>query len=125
MPTWEEAQETFPHFAREDRLKNFLSLPLKGKGGVPQIFRDYCQAALDGSIQEAQPATTVKKNGHTAHFIESSFKTLTVQTLKKAIPNYGGVNLVLAHMNKVSTSNITFINVCNSKGMYLSRSCIG
>ena len=106
MPTWEEAQETFPHFAREDRLKIFLLLPLKGKGGVPQI---YCQAVLDGLIQEAQPATTLKKNGHAAHFIESSFRTITVHTLKKAIPNYAGVNLVLAYMNKVSTSNITFI----------------
>ena len=115
-----------PHFTREDRLKKILLLSLKGKGGILQIFRDYCQTDLDGSIQVAQPTTTViqKKNGHTAHFIESSFKTLTVQTLKKAIPNYG-VNLVLAHMNKVSNSNITFIHACNSESTYLSRSCIG
>ena len=104
-PTQEDAQVVFPNFAREDRLKSFLSIPLKGKGGIPQPFRDFCQAALDGQELEndPQPAMTIKRNGHTAHFIEASYMNITAQTLKNSIPNYQGVNLIIANLHKVST----------------------
>ena len=103
--SWEKAQEDFPNFAREDRLKNFLYLPLKGKGNIPQPFRDFCQAALDGeSSDHDHPPTTIKRNGHAAHFIKGNYKTVNAQGLREVIPTFQGANLIVANLRKVSTN---------------------
>ena len=105
--TWEEARQCYPHYADEETLKKFLALPLKGKT-VPQAFRDYCQAALDEEELSENPLSgrTIRRNGHSAHFLEGSYRTVSVKDLQSQVGTFHGAHLLLAHLTEVRSNNL-------------------
>ena len=60
----------FPGYATEEQLKLFTKLNLKGKDGIPQEFRNFCQAAIDSKRAPDQVQTSVECAGTKAYFIE-------------------------------------------------------
>ena len=102
-PSWDDAQSMYPNFAREARLKSFLNVIKKSKQKIPQVFLDYCQAALDSKAQE--PYSTVSRDGTSAHFLKANFKTISEEGLR-TISTYRGSHLVIACLPQVS-QNVT------------------
>ena len=104
--SWEEAIRDFPAFSKEERLSTFIGL--KTKEGVPKPLRDYCQAALDSkkSLNPSnRPIYSIHKedNSTSVYFMEGDHKTLSGKMLGEKIPNFQGVDLILANFDKVSS----------------------
>ena len=52
--TWEEVERRFGTYAEEKRLMQFVTLPFTND--IPQVFKDYCQAALTMTTTESSAA---------------------------------------------------------------------
>ena len=95
----------FPHFANEEGLKPYSHLNLKGKEGLPQAFRLYCQAALD-SIRETstsqQLVTCVERNGTKVYFMQSELKEVNSRKVMEQIPSFSGATLIVMDAFPVS-----------------------
>ena len=97
----------FPSFTKEDRLSTFIGL--KTKKGVPKPLRDYCQAALDSkrSLNPSnKPVYSIHKedSSTTVYFLEGDHKTVSGKMMDEKIPNFQGVNLILATFEKVNST---------------------
>ena len=102
--SWEEAEQSFPAFTDEKRLRTFVGLPTKG--GVPQPLKDYCEAAKKSTkMSDAdQTVQTVTKDGSMAIFVPGSFKSVSGDGLISKIPTYKGVKLIIACIDDVSVT---------------------
>ena len=101
--TWEEAQDKFPHHANIDSLQAFSSLSFKG--GLPSVFRDYCQSAISSTRTTSTPrqATTFKTEGAWVTVLSGALKNLTGESVVEEISEFKGGNLVLGSLTKVSS----------------------
>lgn len=62
--SWDEAKEKFPAFTSTKRLSQYTSLDYKH--AVPEVFRTFCQAALDSTATgrlSPSPITNIDVNG--------------------------------------------------------------
>lgn len=100
--SWDEAKEKFPAFTSAERLSQYTSLDYKH--AVPEVFRTFCQAALDstatGSLSSS-PMTRVDVNGVSVYLIEAKFSSISAQSLQRADTSYSGAHLMICNMPEV------------------------
>ncbi len=96
---WEDAVSRFSLFAVESRLSQFQHLSFNK--GIPQVFRDYCQAALSSRNAQAVDCYTVTCNEIKGYVIQADTTVLTAERIKEAVSTYQGANIIVAHIPKV------------------------
>ena len=82
MHTWAEAAEKFPLFTSTKRLSQYTSLDFKHT--VPEVFRTYCQAALDSTATPSSsppPTMNFNVNGVSVRLVEAKFSSISAQYL--------------------------------------------
>ena len=80
------------------RLVKFIVFDLKK--GIPEVFRTYCQTAIDSTSDNAprdekQASTTFKVGDVTVHLVEGEFTKLSAQDIKQVHSSYSGAHLIL------------------------------
>ena len=93
---WEEACVHFPDFVKETRLKQFLSLNFKN--GVPEVFRNYCDAA----IASKNVAAGIVVGGSTTLFVCATFNSVSAHDILNLNPTFTGAHLIMATIPNVS-----------------------
>ena len=97
---WDEAQEKYPAYASEEKLWQFGSLNFKA--GLPSVFRDYCQSAINSVTScPSSESTCIYSNESRMNFLHGSLTNFTGVEVAKKIPTFTGGNLVLGHFKKV------------------------
>ena len=94
--TWNDAEGKFPTFTSIKRLSQYM--PLDFRHGIPEVFRLYCQAALDSTATAGASTSSAMKidvNGVGVHLIEARFKTISAQYLKDKDSSYSGAHLMI------------------------------
>ena len=91
-----------PAFAREERLEKFLSFDFKL--GPPEVFCNFCQAALD-SKSAPTPVTGMRfavDSGCSLLVIDAEFSSVTAQEILQFDPTFCGAHLIMSNVPKVS-----------------------
>ena len=83
------------------RLSQYMSLDFRH--GIPEVFRLYCQAALDTLSLGIATSSAMKidVNGVSVHLIEAKFKTISAQYLKNKDSSYSGAHLMVYRLPTV------------------------
>ena len=97
---WEHAVSRFRMHADEARLSQFQHLNFNK--GIPQVFRDYCQAALSSRSRQDVDCYTVTYNETKGYVLQADTTVLTAERLKEAVSVYQGANIIIAHIPQVS-----------------------
>ena len=92
------------------RLVKFIVFDLKK--GIPEVFRTYCQTAIDSTSdnaprdeKQASTTATFKVGDVTVHLVQGEFTKLSAQDIKQAHPSYSEPHLILTHIQNVSSQN--------------------
>lgn len=101
---WDEAKRCFPSFANESRLTQFLHLSFTK--GAPEVFCDYCQAALNSTNVTPVDCYTIIKNGATGYVLQPDSMAITAARVREAVASYQGANIIVAHIPQVSLYQI-------------------
>ena len=110
--TWAEAAEKFPLFTSTKRLSQYISLDFKH--AVPEIFRTYCQAALDSTVTPSSspsPTMNFDVNGVSVRLVEAKFSSISAQYLRERDASYCGAHLMICRIPPVSKSNILYCSI--------------
>ena len=94
--SWDEACVRFPDFVTHDQLEKFLSLNFKL--GVPEVFRNYCDAAL--TITNGGPG--VVRGRSKTLLVCRSFNSVAAQDILSVDPQYTGAHLIMTSIPNVS-----------------------
>lgn len=92
---WEEASARFPDFVTPHKLEQFL--PLNFKKGIPEVFRNYCDAALSNNTPVASAGSEDR-----ALLVCGEFSTITIQDIQGVWPKFSGANLIVTSASSVS-----------------------
>ena len=94
---WQVAQEVYPKFAKEEQLLSFSGLIKGSQHVIPQLFREYCQAAIrDAEGLQGDTTHTISKDGSHCTFVQGTFDTVTKHHIQEQNPSFQGAALVLA-----------------------------
>ena len=85
-PTWSEATQKFPAFTSDERLLQYATLDFKQT--VPDIFRTFCQMALDSTTSSSSSPSliSIEVDGVKVHVFEKHSNTLP-RSYKMLIPH--------------------------------------
>ena len=114
--SWQAAQETYPKFAKEEQLSSFTGLIKGSQHVIPQLFREYCQAALRyAEGQQGGATNTVSKDGSHCTFVQGTYDTVTKRHILDQMPSFLGAALVLAVCDSEVSHKMLSI-VCTVRG---------
>eukprot|EP00731_Ephydatia_muelleri_P019608 Em0012g433a len=94
--TWEEVERRFGTYAEEKRLMQFVTLPFTN--GIPQVFKDYCQAALTMTTTESSDCFMVHQNDARGYVICADPMMVTAADIKRTVNVFQGANLIIAQI---------------------------
>ena len=97
--TWEEVERRFGTYAEEKRLMQFVTLPFTN--GIPQVFKDYCQAALTMTTTESSDCFMVHQNDARGYVICADPMMVTAADIKRTVNVFQGANLIIAQIPQV------------------------
>ena len=97
--TWEEVERRFGTYAEEKHLMQFTTLPFTN--GIPQVFKDYCQAALTMTNTEPSDCFMVHQNDTRGYVICADPTMVTAADIKRAVNTFPGANLIIAQIPHV------------------------
>ena len=101
--SWVDAEQTFPTFVTEGRLQQYCSLDFKKS--IPEVFRTFCQAALDSHQSEprsSKRASTYTLNGTSVVVIADHFRSTSAQQIQDFDPSFSGAHLIICRISAVS-----------------------
>ena len=100
--SWAEAEDKFPAFTTTERLSNYSALDFKK--GVPDIFRIYCQAAIDSTVVSAAPQSALKKviDGVSVFLVEEEFTSISTEHFRNIDSTFTGAHMIIYRIPKVS-----------------------
>lgn len=94
--SWVDAEQTFPTFVTEGCLQQYCSLDFKKS--IPEVFRTFCQAALDSHQSEprsSKRASTYTLNGTSVVVIADHFRSTSAQQIQDFDPSFSGAHLII------------------------------
>ena len=86
--TWEEVERQFGTYAEEKRLMQFVTLPFTN--GIPQVLKNYCQAALTMTTTESSDYFKVHQNDARGYVICADPTMVTAAGIKRAVNIFQG-----------------------------------
>ena len=93
LKSWDEAETKYPGYARDEALEKFLTIKIRDKNGLTDIFKEFCQAAVN-SLNKESPEITV--NGSKVYFVQTPYTEFTKDTISEAMPSFKGAALIIS-----------------------------
>ena len=98
--SWEEACARFPGFVTPQKLKQFLSLNFRKE--IPEVFKNYCDAALSYKT----PVASAGSEDTRALLVCKEFSTITTQDIQSVWSKFCSADLIIASASSVSSITI-------------------
>lgn len=98
---WKDAETKFPIHANPEKLEQFLALNIKKS--TPQVFSQYCAAAVLWSTnkEHTENVTNISNINHCTFVEVSELGSLDPSVITSGIKNFKGGSLFVFYMGKV------------------------
>ena len=99
--SWECAESMYPNFT--NNLSQFKSLIFRKPNEIPEVFKTYCQAALNSKSDDLTGTSiNVKKVGDfRITLIKGQIQSMSLREIRDVDKLYNGAHLILTNVSKV------------------------